>query len=108
MGIISLLDSYTEISPSGTGLHVIVKSRLPFTGKKGKVFEIYREGRYFTVTGNNYYPAPKTIEQRDDQVFQLLDEYHPELIIGASDDQLIKLVQKNCKNISLIISPWKK
>lgn len=46
------------------------------------------------MTGWHYYPAHSTIEQRDDQVFQLLDEYYPELIIGASDVQLIELNKK--------------
>lgn len=49
--IISSFDSYTEVSPSGTGVHIIVKGRLPGRGKKIGDIEIYDKGRYFTVTG---------------------------------------------------------
>ena len=58
------LDSYTEISPSGTGLHVLLTGRLP-TGRRreGKI-EMYSEARYFTVTGNHLEGTPLTIEAR--------------------------------------------
>ncbi len=57
-----MFDSYTEISPSGTGIHIFVKGdarNLIGGGKKTKVsdsysglgFEIYQTARYFTVTG---------------------------------------------------------
>lgn len=48
--IVEELDSYTEFSPSGTGLHVLVRAKLPPGGnRKGRV-EIYDRGRFFTVT----------------------------------------------------------
>lgn len=46
--------SYTEISPSGTGLHIIFKGKLPEgTNSKNTTenMEIYSDGRYFTFTG---------------------------------------------------------
>ena len=55
--IIEELDSYTEVSPSGTGVHIIVKGKLPKSLNKtlkergGKV-EMYSQERFFTVTGN--------------------------------------------------------
>lgn len=49
--IISSFDSYTEVSPSGTGVHIIVKGLLPGRGKKIGDIEIYDKDRYFTVTG---------------------------------------------------------
>ena len=46
------LDSYTEISPSGTGVHIIARGRLPEgRRRKGRV-EMYDQGRFFTVTGH--------------------------------------------------------
>lgn len=42
---------YVEISPSGTGLHLIIKGKLPGQGRKKGPIETYCEGRYFTVTG---------------------------------------------------------
>lgn len=45
--------SYTEKSRSGRGFHVILKGKLPFTGKNNKKgVEIYRDSRYFITTGD--------------------------------------------------------
>ena len=49
--IVNALDSYTEFSVSGKGLHVLLRGSLPKGRKKGPV-EIYPSGRYFTVTGH--------------------------------------------------------
>ena len=43
------LDGYAEISPSGTGVHIIVRGKAP-NKKRGKV-EAYSSERYFTITG---------------------------------------------------------
>jgi putative DNA primase/helicase len=62
--IVKALDSYTEWSPSGAGLHVIVKGYLPPGGRrKGKV-EMYDRLRYFTITGLVLPSVPCTIESR--------------------------------------------
>lgn len=56
--IVTALDSYTERSPSGKGLHIIVKGKLNGgknrTGNTswGGVFEVYDSSRYFTMTGD--------------------------------------------------------
>lgn len=49
-------DTYTEISPSGEGLHLFLKLEEPLTlsGNKKAPFEMYTKGRYFTFTGNPY------------------------------------------------------
>lgn len=50
--IIERCQSYTEISRSGRGIHIILTGNLPFSGKNnGKKMEIYRDGRYFILTG---------------------------------------------------------
>lgn len=51
-------DSYSEISPSGQGIKIWGKGRLPgggvaFSLGDGRV-EIYDQARYFTVTGNHW------------------------------------------------------
>ncbi|MCI1982570.1 MAG: AAA family ATPase [Oscillospiraceae bacterium] len=48
--------SYTEVSPSGTGIHIICRGRLPGPGLHRDKVEMYDSGRYFTVTGNQYSP----------------------------------------------------
>lgn len=49
-------DTYTEISPSKTGLHLFlhVTKPLQLTSNKKAPFEVYTSGRYFTVTGDVY------------------------------------------------------
>ena len=51
--IVRALDSYTEFSVSGKGLHVLLKGTLPKGKRKGPI-EIYPSARYFTVTGHVY------------------------------------------------------
>jgi hypothetical protein len=50
-------DSYSEISPSGNGLHIIVKGSVPSGRRNGNV-EVYSTGRFFTMTGNVYHARP--------------------------------------------------
>lgn len=52
--IIHTLNGYTEHSPSGTGIHIIVRGVLPEGGRRNDKIglEMYSEGRYFTVTGD--------------------------------------------------------
>jgi len=51
--IIKELDSYTELSQSKTGWHIIVKGcRLPADGGRKKRVEMYCNGRYFCMTGD--------------------------------------------------------
>lgn len=51
--IISGFKSYTELSPSGTGIHIIVKADIEDgRGRRKGNIEIYPAGRFFTVTGN--------------------------------------------------------
>ena len=66
--IIEQLDSYTEISPSGTGLRVFLFAKLPPKDRKIGNFECYEDGRYLTVTGNHLPDTPLTIEHRQEQM----------------------------------------
>jgi putative DNA primase/helicase len=50
MEIVRYFDSYTELSASGTGVHVIVKGEIP-NRRNGQV-EVYSSKRFFTVTGH--------------------------------------------------------
>lgn len=49
--IVDLLDSYTEISPSGRGLHIITLGALPPGRRRAGPVEMYDSGRYLTYTG---------------------------------------------------------
>jgi len=50
---IDMMCSYAEISPSGNGIHIIVKGELPKTGRRKGNVEMYDTGRFFTVTSNH-------------------------------------------------------
>lgn len=67
------LDSYTEVSPSGTGLHVLVTldEKLPAHGRKKSWVEIYESGRFFTITGSHLPGTPATINARTQEVLAL-------------------------------------
>ena len=48
--IVRYFDSYTELSATGSGLHIIVRGEIP-NRRKGEV-EVYSSKRFFTVTGH--------------------------------------------------------
>lgn len=50
---IDIMQSYAEISPSGNGVHIIVKGDLPKNGSRKGNIEMYSNGRFFTMTGNH-------------------------------------------------------
>jgi putative DNA primase/helicase len=50
MEIVRYFDSYTELSATGSGLHIIVRGEVP-NRRKGDV-EVYSSKRFFTVTGH--------------------------------------------------------
>lgn len=50
-------DSYAEKSPSGQGLHIIVKGSIP-SGRRRSFIEVYSSLRYMTMTGEVYRNAP--------------------------------------------------
>ena len=49
--IIEQAVSYTEISPSGTGVRIFLKGKLPSPGFRRDAAEVYQSARYLTVTG---------------------------------------------------------
>ena len=70
------LGSYTELSPSGTGLHVIGRGKLPGKSIKTVRAEMYDKSRYFTFTGNTY-GKPRNISAMDSGILALYEELSP-------------------------------
>jgi len=66
LDIIDRLDSYTEISPSGTGYHVLIKGGLPEGRNRRGHIELYDRARFFTVTGDHVQERPSHIARRQD------------------------------------------
>ena len=61
---IRMLDTYTEVSPSGTGIHCLTLGNLPPCGRKREKVEMYDTGRFFTFTGQHLEGTPTTVEKR--------------------------------------------
>lgn len=58
--------TYTEVSPSGTGLHLWFRGRLPRDGHltiHGVRVEAYSTGRYITITGHKHGRCPSTLAE---------------------------------------------
>lgn len=71
--IINRLQSYTEMSVSGTGVRIFVRAP-EAPGKKFGRIEIYSRTRFLTVTGRRIPGTPDTIEDRAAEVAALRDE----------------------------------
>ncbi len=64
--VITELDSFTELSQSGEGWHVIVKGKLPGPGNRKGSVEMYEQKRFFCMTGIIQNGLGRmTIERRD-------------------------------------------
>lgn len=76
LGILRLLDSYSEVSPSGKGVKVWIRARLARSYVKPGL-EVYARGRYFTVTGQLLSQFSANVEERQGQVEALVSEFFP-------------------------------
>lgn len=79
--VVRSLDSYTEVSPSRTGLRILCKGyvatpgtgfRLSMPGPDGCKFELYTHGRYLTITGWTL-PGYGQINPRSSEAEQLIE-----------------------------------
>ncbi|MBR6571609.1 MAG: DNA primase [Clostridia bacterium] len=61
--ILEKAQSYTEVSPSGSGLHILLRGVMPGKGNKNSTsgVEMYAAARYFTMTGNRLEGTPEAI-----------------------------------------------
>jgi len=64
--IVERCDSWTEVSPSGTGLHVFVRGTVP-KAIKGPQIEVYSTDRYIAMTGHRWPETPDDV--RDAQSY---------------------------------------
>jgi hypothetical protein len=69
--IVMTLDSYTEVSPSGTGVHVIIRAELNGTRRRRGNFEAYDRGRFFCVTGDHLPDTPLTVNERQGELAEV-------------------------------------
>jgi putative DNA primase/helicase len=113
--VIEHLASYTELSPSRTGIHVLLKAKLSGSGRRSGKVEIYDSGRYFTVTGQQLAPGRGSVENRQVQLDDLISEIFTRdettrsatnsATLFASDEELIERA-KSAKNGDRFIRLW--
>ena len=88
--IMERFNSYTEVSPSGEGVHIFVLGQLPLGARRTNGIEMYDSGHYMTVTGNRLESVSALLEGRQDDV----DALHAwisgdaELVAQAQADDL--------------------
>ncbi|WP_241954526.1 phage/plasmid primase, P4 family [Staphylococcus agnetis] len=70
--------TYTEVSPSGNGLHLIVKGKIPGERRRKGNIEMYDSGRFFTMTGN-IIGKYKDVTEASPQLFkEIYKKYFPD------------------------------
>jgi putative DNA primase/helicase len=101
--IVSTLDSYTEYSPSGQGMHVICRGKLPegrrqvFIERDGKPnahLGIYDERRFFCMTGNVLDVGHMDVEERIDELAIVHEKYINVKKPGKSEQKTSKSVHE--------------
>lgn len=82
--ILDRLDSYCEVSPSGKGVKVFVRGKLPGESgrrhkidKSGAAVEMYDQTRFFTVTGRRLDGWSGAVEDRSAEVAAIYSEFFP-------------------------------
>jgi hypothetical protein len=117
--VVSSMNTYTEVSPSGTGLRIVCRGRKPDRerSKRGRV-EIYDGltskgkpgGRYLTFTGHRVEDTPPEICERQEQLTTLYEVKRKAKYVHPSqmtDDEVVKAMLGNKTNGSIIKGLWK-
>ena len=113
-------NTFTEISQSGTGLHLFFELSFPFTPlvNKKAPFEIYTKGRYIATTGNSYDKEPRDVRlvSTEKELLEILcvigypwnketyykqDETGPSKIENFSDEEVLKRMFSSKKGVAL-------
>jgi putative DNA primase/helicase len=111
--LIRALDSYTEVSPSGSGIKAIVRGSLPSAVKRPEV-EMYDRGRLFTVTGRHVDGTPTTVNPAQPYLDFLHAHYAPPVVpksaapeSPAISDAWVEIKAKAAANGEKLERLWK-
>jgi phage/plasmid primase, P4 family, C-terminal domain len=74
---IKSFNSYTEISQSGTGIHVVVKGTMPEGGRKQGDREMYSDKHFFALTGYLLSGCPNTVNEAQEAIDVCYDKWFP-------------------------------
>jgi primase-polymerase (primpol)-like protein len=113
--IIRRFRSYTELSPSGSGAHILIRAKLSGKGRRTGKIELYDSGRYFTMTGKHLSGTPVAIRDRQQELESLMAELFsaessassaaPRNSGNLSDEDLIERA-KNARNSDQFKRLW--
>ena len=109
--IVDDIESYTEVSPSGTGLHAYCIGDLESTGLTGRKFgriELYDDKRFFTVTEDMLVGSTVEVVEAQDALNQLCDRLKQDIPIdpGVLLTRILA-VQPDKKTQDLVHGDWK-
>lgn len=79
LDVVARMNTYAERSPSGTGIRILFRGRLPEGGRRRDDlgFECYDSNRYLTITGRRLPDAPAVIMDRAAEAAALHAELFP-------------------------------
>jgi putative DNA primase/helicase len=119
--IVRTLDSYTELSPSGTGVHVLVRGVLPDNVKHkaplpgGGTIEVYDRKRFLTLSGRRLPGTPPTVHERTDALRELCQRWGllatipapPGAAADPDGDVDALLVDRACRSDKFFAALWR-
>lgn len=103
--IIGRCKSYTEVSRSGRGFHILIKGTLPFKGKNNLAgVEIYKEARYFIMTGDTL--LYNEIVENQEAIDYVVNKYFANVPKVSNSQPFVDRIytpqwDKNCGKIKL-------
>lgn len=97
--LVGSIHSYTEVSPSGRGVHIITEGVLP-DNRRSKGIEMYGSERFFTVTGKHLAGTPEEITPTEltavyDKYFTLPKQDNNQATPDSASDR--GLIEKACQ-----------
>jgi len=111
--IVMGLDSYTEISPSDTGLHILMRGDIPSNRQgnwRAQKVELYRGERYLTITGHvfgAYRDIQDDVDSELSRLYQRISKPTASKVLSAipgmqpgngrqrrSDEEVISAIEK--------------
>lgn len=118
---IEAFGSYAELSQSETGVHIIVRAKLPGRGRKHGGRECYDSGRFFVFTGRRI--NPHDIEERQDVLNEwMVKTFPPESCgdekpapsavaprqpLNRSDAEIVEQISRNHRQGARFAALWR-
>jgi putative DNA primase/helicase len=75
--LLAAVPSYTEVSPSNSGIHVLLRGALPPGRRRRTGFECYDRDRFVTLTGWHVVGTPTAIVDHHDTLTALYPQWFP-------------------------------